>query len=185
MPYQLDPAHSSIGFSVRHMMIAKVRGQFPKYEAKAQLNPDDLASSSVEATIDVASIDTGVADRDAHLRSGDFFDAEKHPTITFRSTAVEAAGEGRYRLTGELTICETTKPVTLEVEATGPAKDPWGNTRLGFSLHGTLNREEFGLTWNQALEAGGFLVGKDVKIECEIQVIEVEAKAEASAGASA
>lgn len=183
MPYQLDPAHSSIGFSVRHMMIAKVRGAFGKYEVKAKLNADDLAKSHVEATIDVASIDTGVADRDAHLRSADFFDADNHPTIRFVSTSIEPAGEGRYRLGGELTIKDVTQPVTLDVEATGPATDPWGNTRFGFSLTGALDRERFGLTWNQALEAGGVLVGKEVKLDAEVQVIEAQPEAQPSASA--
>jgi polyisoprenoid-binding protein YceI len=183
MAHQIDPAHTSIGFSVRHMMIAKVRGTFGAYDAKALLDADDLTKSKVEATIDVSSIDTGEADRDAHLCSPDFFDAENHPTIRFTSTAIEAAGAGRYRMTGDLTIKGTTRPVTLDVEATGPAKDPWGNTRFGFSLAGEIDREDFGLTWNQALETGGVLVGKKVKLEAEVQVLEVPDEAQASASA--
>ncbi len=183
MPYRLDPTHSSIGFSVRHMMIAKVRGHFGEYEVRATLDPADLTRSKVEADIHVASIDSGVADRDAHLRSADFFDADGYPIMRFASTAIERAGEGRYRLTGDLTIKDVTRSITLDVEATGPATDPWGNTRLGFTLSGQLDREAFGLTWNQALETGGVLVGKTVKLEADLQVVEVAAAAQASATA--
>jgi polyisoprenoid-binding protein YceI len=171
MSFTLDPAHSSIGFNVRHMMIAKVRGTFGKYEVKAELDPKDLGRSRVEAVIETASIDTGVGDRDNHLRSPDFFDSANHPSMRFASTKVEKVGEGEYRLHGDLTIRTTTRPITFEVEATGPAKDPWGNQRYGFTLRGELDREDFGLTWNQALEAGGVLVGKTVKLEADVQLI--------------
>lgn len=181
MTYTIDPAHSTLGFTVRHMMIAKVRGSFTDYEATAELNADDLTKSRVEATIAVASIDTGQADRDQHLRSADFFDAEAHPTMRFVSTSIEDRGDGRYALHGDLTIKDATKPITLDVEATGPAKDPWGNTRFGFSLTGALDRDAFGLTWNQALETGGVLVGNEVKLEAEIQVMRAPAEAGAPA----
>lgn len=185
MAFNIDPAHSTIGFSVRHMMIAKVRGSFHDYQVSAKLDAQDLARSSVEATIEVASIDTGNPDRDKHLRSADFFDAERFGQIRFASTKVEASADGGYVLHGDLTIRDVTRPVSLAVEANGPGKDPWGNVRYGFGLRGKIDREEFGLTWNQALEAGGVLVGKEVSFDIEIQVIEVRAQAEAGASASA
>lgn len=172
MAYTLDPAHSTLGFSVRHMMIAKVRGTFGKFTADLDLDPKDLTKTKVKASVETASIDTGVADRDGHLRSGDFFDAENHPTMTFVSKDVQKTGDGTYRFTGDLTIRGTTKPVALDVEATGPAKDPWGNQRWGFSVSGSIDREDFGLTWNQALETGGVLVGKKVDIHGEVQFIQ-------------
>jgi polyisoprenoid-binding protein YceI len=172
MPLALDKTHSAISFAVRHMMISKVKGSFADFSVTADIDPDAPAKAKVQATIEVRSIDTGANDRDTHLRSGDFFDVEKHPTITFASTAAEKTGEGTFRLTGDLTIRAVTKPVTFDVEVAGPAKDPWGNTRWGFTLKGKLQREDFGLTWNQALETGGVLVGKEVALSAEIQLIQ-------------
>ena len=168
--YTIDPTHSSVGFSVRHMMFAKVRGQFAKWSTDLALDPTDLAKSKVTATIDASSIDTGVADRDAHLRSADFFDVANHPSLTFVSTGVAKKGDG-YALAGDLTIRGVTKPVTLELEALGSGKDPWGNERRLFSAKTTIQRSDFGLTWNQALEAGGVLVSDKIEIELEVQAV--------------
>lgn len=172
MPFSVDPQHSAIEFSVRHMMIAKVRGGFSAYEAKAELDPEALDQSKVSATVDVASIDTGNADRDTHLKGSDFFDVEKHPKITFESTKIDKKGEGSYALTGDLTIRGVTKPVTFDVEAMGPAKDPWGNMRWGFTLEAKISREDYDLTWNQALETGGVMLGKEVTLMADLQVVQ-------------
>ncbi len=166
----IDRAHSAIQFSVRHMMFAKVRGNFGDWSAELDLDPEDLTRSRVQATIEAASIDTGVADRDNHLRSADFLDVEKHPHISFSSRSVEKAGSD-YRVQGDLTIRGTTRPVTLEVEALGSGKDPWGNQRMGFAARATVNRKDFGLTWNQALETGGVLIGEEIKVEIETEVV--------------
>ena len=170
----IDLTHSAIQFSVRHMMFAKVRGKFDHWSAELTLDPNDLTRSRVDAVIETASIDTGVADRDKHLRSSDFFDAAKYPEIHFKSTAVEKAESG-YRITGALTIRDVTRPVTLELEALGGGRDPWGQQRLGFSARGAINRKDFGLSWNQALETGGVLVGEEIKIEVDAQVVVSEA----------
>lgn len=170
--YQVDAAHSEVAFTVRHMMFAKVRGQFKKWTAELDYNAQDPKASSVRAEVDTASIDTGEAQRDNHLRSGDFFDAEQHPKMVFESKRVEAAGQGRYKVVGDLTIRDQTHEVTLDVEETGRGKDPWGNERIGFSAKGSLSREKWGLRWNQALEAGGVLVSDKVDIEVEAQVIQ-------------
>jgi polyisoprenoid-binding protein YceI len=154
------------------MMFAKVRGQFKKWTAELDYNAQDPKASSVRAEVDTASIDTGEAQRDNHLRSGDFFDAEQHPKMVFESKRVEAAGQGRYKVVGDLTIRDQTHEVTLDVEETGRGKDPWGNERIGFSAKGSLSREKWGLRWNQALEAGGVLVSDKVDIEVEAQVIQ-------------
>jgi polyisoprenoid-binding protein YceI len=168
--WQVDGAHSAIHFSVRHMVISKVRGRFTRWNAKLALDPSDLARSAVEVDIEAASIDTGVADRDAHLRSGDFLDAGKHPSLTYRSRRVEALSPERLRIVGDLTIRGVTREVVLEAEH-GRGKDPWGNERAGFVATATLNRKDFGLAWNQALETGGVLVGDRVEIEIELQAI--------------
>lgn len=171
MTWQLDKAHSEIGFSVRHMMISTVRGHFSGVEAEVVFNPDDLSASKVEAKIDAETIDTGEAQRDGHLRSADFFDVENHPHLVFKSTNVSVRGTD-IEVTGDLTIRETTKAITLKGEYQGPGKDPWGMTRMGFSLTGEIDREDFGLTWNQALETGGVLVAKKVKIQIEAQLVD-------------
>ncbi len=172
MEAKLDTTHSAISFSVRHMVFAKVRGRFDTWSGTVQLDPKDLTRGSVEVEIDAASIDTGVADRDNHLRSADFLDVERFPKIRFKSTKVEKVQGEKYRLHGELTIRDTTRAVTLDVEYTGQGKDPWGNTRAGFTASTSVNRTEYGLTWNQVLEAGGVLVGERIEIEIEVQVVQ-------------
>jgi polyisoprenoid-binding protein YceI len=171
--YSIDTAHSEIGFSVRHMMFAKVRGQFKSWTATIAYDAAAPAKTSLQVDVDVASIDTREEKRDAHLRSDDFFSAEKFPKLSFRSKYVEPAGSGRFKLVGDLTIRDNTREVTLDVEQTGGGKDPWGNQRLGFTAKATINRSEWGLKWNQALEAGGVLVSDKVEIEVEAQVVQV------------
>lgn len=169
--YSVDTAHSEIGFSVRHMMFAKVRGQFKTWTAALAYDAADPSKTSVRVQIDTASIDTREEKRDAHLRSDDFFSAGKFPKITFESKRIEKTGQGRYKLVGDLTIRDVTREVALDVEQTGGGKDPWGNQRLGFSAKGTINRGDWGLKWNQALEAGGVLVSDKVDIEVEAQAV--------------
>lgn len=168
--WNLDPAHSSAGFSVRHMMIAKVHGAFEKISGKLVYDAANPANSSVEATIDAASINTRDAQRDGHLKSADFFDVEKFPQLTFKSKKIEKAGSGELKVTGDLTIHGVTKEVVLAVEGpTGEHKDPWGNIKIGASGSTKINRKDFGLTWNAALEAGGVLVGDEVTITLDVQ----------------
>jgi polyisoprenoid-binding protein YceI len=170
--YPIDPAHSGAHFTVRHMMITNVRGGFRNVKGTVVCDPENPANSSVEAEIDASSIDTREAQRDTHLRSADFLDVEKFPTITFRSTAVAKAGEGEWKVTGDLTIHGVTRAVVLNVEGPAPeGKDPWGNTRSGASATTKIKRSDFGLTWNAALETGGLLVGDEVKIELELALI--------------
>lgn len=170
--YNVDPSHSEIGFSVRHMMFAKVRGQFKTWTVNLAYDAASPAKSTIEVDVETASVDTRDAQRDGHLKSGDFFESEKFPKMTFKSTHIEPAGTGKYKVTGDLTIRGVTHPVTLDVEQTGSGKDPWGNDRLGFSAHGSIHRSEWGLKWNQALEAGGVLVSDKVEIEVEAQVVQ-------------
>jgi polyisoprenoid-binding protein YceI len=169
--WQIDGAHSAVNLAVRHMVISKVRGHFSKWSAKLSLDTADLTCSAVEVDIEAASIDTGVADRDTHLRSPDFLDAAKYPTLRYRSRRVEATSKDRLRVVGDLTIRDVTREVVLDVEYGGQGKDPWGNTRIGFTATASLNRKDFGLTWNQALETGGVLVADRVDIEIELQAI--------------
>ena len=169
--WQVDGAHSAVSLTVRHMVISKVRGRFAKWSATLALDTADLARSSVDVEIDAASIDTGVADRDAHLRSPDFLDAQKYPTLRYRSRRVEALSEDHLRVVGDLTIRDVTREVVLAVEHGGQGKDPWGNQRVGFTATASLNRKDFGLTWNQALETGGVLVADRVDVEIELQAI--------------
>ena len=169
--WQVDGAHSAVNLTVRHMVISKVRGRFTEWNAKLALDTVDLARSSVEVEIDAASIDTGVADRDAHLRSPDFLDAQKYPTLRYRSRRVEAVSKERLRVVGDLTIRDVTREVVLDVVYGGQGKDPWGSQRVGFTATASLNRKEFGLTWNQALETGGVLVADRVDIEIELQAV--------------
>ncbi|QLY25304.1 YceI family protein [Bdellovibrio sp. KM01] len=168
--FQIDPSHSSANFSIKHMMIAKVHGGFEKISGTLSLDSSDITKSVVEASIEAASINTREAQRDAHLKSADFFDVEKFPTITFKSKKVERVGEDELKVTGDLTIRDVTKEVVLEVE--GPSAehtDPWGNTKIGLSAKTKIKRKDFGLNWNAALEAGGVLVGDDVTISLDIQ----------------
>lgn len=167
--WALDPAHSSVDFSVRHMMIANVKGSFNKFEAAIDADPADLTSANIEFSIDTASVDTRNTDRDAHLVSGDFFDVENHPNMTFVSTTIEKTDEGEYNLTGNLTLRGVTKQETFAVTYEGQGKDPWGNEKVGFSAAGTINRSDYGLVWNAALETGGVLVGDKVKINLQLQ----------------
>jgi polyisoprenoid-binding protein YceI len=172
--WQLDPAHSSVEFSVKHMMMTTVRGRFKDAQATLTGDRDHPEQAGVQATIVVASIDTGVADRDAHLRGPDFFDAERFPQITFRSTRIENAPkkEGdRFRVTGDLMIRDSSMEVELDCEYQGRGADPWGKTRAGFSFRTELDRREWGLKWNQALETGGVLVGNKVHVEGEVQFV--------------
>lgn len=169
--YQIDPSHSSAGFSVKHMMIAKVHGGFEKLSGKLQFDPKSLAETSIEVTIEAASINTREAQRDTHLKSPDFFDVEKYPQITFKSRQFEKAGDG-YKVVGDLTIHGVTKQVALEMESpTQEIKDPWGNTKIAVSGTTKIKRKDFGLTWNAALEAGGVLVGDDVTITLDVQFV--------------
>jgi polyisoprenoid-binding protein YceI len=170
--WQVDGAHSAVNLTVRHMVISKVRGHFTRWNARLALDTADLARSSVEVDIEAASIETGVADRDAHLRSPDFLDAQKHPTLRYRSRRVEAVSPERLRVVGDLTIRNVTREVPLDVEYGGQGKDPWGNVRVGFSATASINRKDFGLTWNQALETGGVLVADRVDVEIELQAVQ-------------
>ena len=167
--WQIDRAHSDIFFTVRHMVISKVRGRFQKWQGTLVYDEENPTNSKVDITIDAASIDTNEPKRDGHLRSADFLNAEKHPNLTFKSTRVEAKGRDKFLLHGDLTIRDVTKPVVVDVERLGKAKDPWGNVKVLFSGKVTIQREDFGATWNQALEAGGVLVGKNVEIDIELQ----------------
>ena len=167
--YQIDPSHSVVEFVVRHLGLAKVRGRFNEFEGKIVV-ADDIAESSVTVAIQAASIDTRDAGRDEHLRSPDFLDAANNPTLDFRSTAVRQQG-GTWKVDGDLSVAGQARPVTLDVEFEGSATDPWGGARIGFSAGTKINREDFGLTWNQALETGGWLVGKEVKIELGVEAI--------------
>jgi polyisoprenoid-binding protein YceI len=168
--WAIDPAHSRIGFSARHAMVATVHGSFGDAAGVLRLDGEDPTRSSAEVTIQAASIDTGVADRDAHLRSADFLDVETFPTLVFRSTGVRPDGED-YVMSGELTIRGKTRLVELTIEVEGTATDPFGNLRVGFEGHTVISRKDFGLTWNVALETGGFLVGDKVKISLDISAI--------------
>lgn len=163
--WALDPAHSEITFKVRHMMIASVSGQFKNFNAEAKTHGSDFNQAQLRFTADVASIDTGNSDRDQHLKSPDFFDAAQYPTISFESTSFKGD-----QLHGLLTIRGVQKPVALDVDFGGIGKDPWGNTKAGLTASGKINRKDFGLNWNAALETGGVLVGEEVKIQAEIQL---------------
>jgi polyisoprenoid-binding protein YceI len=171
MAWKIDAAHTSIEFSVKHMMIATVRGRFGAFDGTLDVDRDNLLNSTVEGYVETASVDTRDANRDGHLRSPDFFDAEKFSRMTFRSTKIEKAGDGQYKVTGDLTIKETTRPVTFDVTDEGRGKDPWGNLHWGVSASTTISRKDFGLNWNVALETGGWLVGDQVKINAEVELI--------------
>lgn len=170
MQWSIDSSHSSIEFAVRHMGIATVRGRFRKFDGAVELD-EDHRLRGVQVSIDAASIDTGVEQRDNHLRSPDFFDVARYPTIQFRSTGIERRSGGGYRLTGDLTMHGQTRPVTFDVEASEPVKDPWGNQRVAAEATGKLNRKDWGLTWNQVLEFGALMVGEDVKFTLEIEAV--------------
>jgi polyisoprenoid-binding protein YceI len=169
--YTLDVAHTRLGFSARHAMVTTVRGAFKEFEGTAHIDTANPADSKVELTIKSASIDTGVEDRNTHLRSGDFFEVETYPEISFVSTDVARDGDD-WTITGDLTIKDVSKPITVEFESTGSARDPFGNLRIGFEGHTTLSRKDWGLTWNAALETGGFLVSDKIKLEFDVSAIQ-------------
>lgn len=173
--WNLDTAHSEVGFSVKHMMISKAKGTFDKVEGVFVLDPENLTDATINITIDASSINTRNEDRDNHLRSGDFFDVENHPNLTFVATDIKNTGGNEYDVVGDLTIRGTTKPVTLDVTFEGQSKDPMaGATVAGFSGKTSISREEFGLTWNAALETGGVLVSDEVKIHFELELQKAE-----------
>lgn len=167
--WALDKTHTTIGFSAKHLMVSRVRGHFENFDAKVEI-AQDLTESKIEVDLEAASITTGVADRDGHLRSGDFLDVENHPTLRFVSTDIVSDGED-WKVTGALTIRDVTRPITLHVIYEGSATDPWGNEKVGFSASAKMNREDWGLTWNAALEGGGWLVSKDVTLEIEGELV--------------
>ena len=167
--WTVDPSHTVIGFTARHLMISKVRGRFTSFTGSVTIAEDPL-QSSVEATVDLGSVSTGDEARDGHLKSGDFFDVENHPTMTFRSTGIKADGDD-YILTGDLSVAGKTRSVDFELEFDGVTQDPWGGTRAGFSAETEISRKDWELTWNVALEAGGVLVGDKVKIELDVELV--------------
>jgi polyisoprenoid-binding protein YceI len=169
--YDIDPAHSRIGFAAKHAMVATVRGQFPTFTADVHLDDQDVSKSTARLTIQTADVTTGNADRDAHLRNADFFDVERYPTITFVSTAAERVDDDEFVLHGDLTIKGVTKPVSINFEKTGTSVDPWGNNRVGFEGKARVNRKDWDLTWNVALEAGGILVSDKVTLEFDIAAV--------------
>ena len=173
--WQLDPSHSEVGFSVKHLMISTVRGRFSGVKGSIFLDSADVTRSSAEVEIDARTIDTREEKRDGHLRSPDFFDVEKYPTISFRSRRIESLGGERYRVTGDLTIRDVTREVVLDVTEEGRGRDPWGGERVGFTATGKIDRREFGLTWNQALEAGGVMVSNEIKLTIETEAVKVAA----------
>ncbi len=169
--WSIDPVHSSVEFAVKHMVVTTVRGSFTRFEVELDFDGVNPERASIEARIDAASIGTRAADRDTHLRSADFLDVENHPLITFKSRRVEAAGQGRYRIVGDLSIRGVTREVSLDTTFQGMAKNPWGMAVASVSAETAINRKDFGLTWNAALETGGVLVGDEVKISLEIEAI--------------
>jgi polyisoprenoid-binding protein YceI len=170
--WQIDPTHSTVGFTVRHMTISSVRGQFDKFAGTISTKGNDPSSVSIDVTIDTASIDTRSADRDADLKSANFLDVAKYPTMTFKSKKIEAAGTGKWNIVGDLTLHGVTKEVTLAVDGpTAPIKDPWGNTRAGASATTKISRKAFGLTWNKMIEAGGAVVGDEVSVSIDVEAV--------------
>jgi polyisoprenoid-binding protein YceI len=173
--WNFDPSHSSVGFSVRHLMISKVRGQFGKWTGTFEYDESDPTHSKLAVNIDATSIDTRDEKRDAHLRSPDFFDVEKYPELVFASTSIAPDGSD-FLVAGDLTIHGVTRPVQLKVESLGRTKDPWGGDRIGFSATATIHRKDFGLAWNVALETGGVLVGDKIEINIEIEAVRAAAQ---------
>lgn len=173
--WTIDPAHSEITFKVKHLMISNVKGEFKTFQAT--IDGEDFTNSTISVNIDAGSISTNNTDRDNHLKSGDFFEVEKYPKITFVSTSFKKAGDDEFKLAGNLTMKGTTREIELDVEFGGFMKDPYGNEKAGFSVNGKINRKDFGLNWNAALEAGGVMVGDEVKISGEVQFVKQQAKA--------
>lgn len=184
MAWTTDSQHANLEFAVRHMVVSTVRGRFDDFSIEADIDQDDLTSSRGTVVVRTGSVNTREAQRDAHLASPDFFDAERYPEMTYVIKRVEG-GDGRYTVTGDLTIKDVTREVVLDAEVSGPVADPWGNTRLGVSASGTLNRKDFGLTWNVVTEAGGLLVGEDVRLSVDAEFVKAAQPAETvSAGAA-
>ena len=178
--FSIDRSHSRLGFAGKHLMVSTVRGSFAEYEATVTAPEGDTGQAVVNATVKTASLTTGSEDRDNHLRSADFFDAEKYPEMTFVSTSVVKKGDDRYTVTGDLTIKDITKPVTLDVSVDGKVNDPWGNERVGLTVKGRINRKDWGLNWNMAIEAGGVMVSENIDLDIEaaaVRKLEVEAAA--------
>jgi polyisoprenoid-binding protein YceI len=168
--YEVDPAHSTVQFSAKHLLISTVSGKFKEFSGTIVYDPQDVTKSSVTGTIKTASLDTGVADRDNHLRSADFFDVEKFPDITFKSTKIEKSGDGAT-VTGDLTIKGVTKQVKFPATVNGPIKDPWGNSRVGFSFGLEINRMDYGISWSKTTDTGGLVVSKEIKIQVDGEAI--------------
>jgi polyisoprenoid-binding protein YceI len=185
MAWQIDPAHSEIQFSARHMMISTVRGRFRQFSGTVEADDQNPTAARVEVQIDAASIDTGDDKRDAHLRSPDFLNVEQYPYITFKSTKVEQRDATHGQITGDLTIRDVTKPVVLEVEYAGMAKSPWGTISAGFSAHTRINRKDWGLNWNVALETGGWLVSDEIRVDIEVELVKQLEQAQQEADAEA
>ncbi len=169
----IDPTHSKVSFKVKHLMISNVLGSFREFEGTATTEGDDFSTAQISFSLTVSSIDTEVADRDAHLKSADFFDVEKFSKIIFSGNEMKDLGDDIYELTGDLTIKDVTKPVKLQAEFGGIGTDPWGNVKAGFSVSGKINRKDWGMTWNAALEAGGVLVGEEIKLSADIELAKV------------
>ena len=169
--WTIDADHSEVGFAVKHLMVATVKGTFRRFSGQVTLDENAIGNSVIAAEIDVTSIDTRQDQRDAHLRSPDFFDASNFPVMTFRSTKIEQLRHGYLRVVGDLTIRGTTREVVLDVEETGRGGDPWGNQRIGYNARTSIKRDEFGLTWNQALETGGVVVSSDVRITLDVELV--------------
>lgn len=167
--WAVDVSHSAIDFSVKHMMIAKVKGSFHSFEAQISADPVDLTTADIAFQIDLSSVDTRNGDRDAHLKSADFFDVENHPKLLFKATKIVSKGDGEYEVTGDVTLHGVTRPETFAVTYEGAGKDPWGNEKAGFSATGSLKRSDYGLTYNAVLETGGVLIGDEVKVSIEIE----------------
>jgi polyisoprenoid-binding protein YceI len=171
--WEADPAHTHIGFSVRHLMVSNVKGEFAKHKVRVVGDPTDAARAQIDVTIDAASINTGVPDRDKHLKSPDFFDVAKYPTIVFKSKKIAKAGKSGLKVTGDLTMHGVTRELVLEArDLAGPIKDPWGLIRLGLQASGTIDRRDYGLKWNKAVEAGGLVVGNEVRIALEVELVQ-------------
>jgi polyisoprenoid-binding protein YceI len=181
MAWKIDASHSLVEFSVKHMMITTVRGRFNEFDGEIVIDETNPANSYATGTVQTASIDSRDANRDGHLRSPDFFDVESYPTMSFRSTRLEPLGGDRYKVVGDLTIRDVTREVEFTVTDEGGGRDPWGGERRSFSAETTINRKDFGLNWNVALETGGWLVGEQVKIHAEIQVVQQQEEALATA----
>ena len=173
--WAVDPAHSKVGFIVKHLMISNVLGSFREFSGTTTTEGDDFSTAAISFSVNTASVDTEMADRDGHLKSPDFFDTASYPEMTFEGTGLKVTGDDTYDLTGDLTIKGVKKPVTLSVEFGGVMNDPWGNVKAGFSINGKINRKDWGLNWNAALEAGGLLVGEEVKLSVDLELAKVQA----------